>query len=67
MGQPHGTPGFLQPPGGMCWRFEDCRLNEIEWAPLMSNGAFPDPIHTLKGGIGRTVLILLFEQRFTKP
>ena len=28
--------------------FEDCRLNEIEWAPLMSNGAFPDPIHTLK-------------------
>ena len=24
--------------------FEDCRLNEIEWAPLMSNGAFPDPI-----------------------
>ena len=29
--------------------FEDCRLNEIEWAPLMSNGAFPDPIHTLKG------------------
>ena len=21
---------------------------EIEWAPLMSNGAFPDPIHTLK-------------------
>ena len=49
MGQPHGTPGFLQSPGGMCWRFEDCRLNEIEWAPLMSNGAFPDPIHTLKG------------------
>ena len=29
--------------------FEDCRLNEVEWAPLMSNGAFPDPIHTLKG------------------
>ena len=29
--------------------FEDCRLQEIEWAPLMSNGAFPDPIHTLKG------------------
>ena len=28
--------------------FEDCRLQEIEWAPLMSNGAFPDPIHTLK-------------------
>ena len=28
--------------------FEDCRLNEIEWKPLMSNGAFPDPIHTLK-------------------
>ena len=28
--------------------FEDCRLNEIEWASLMSNGAFPDPIHTLK-------------------
>ena len=28
--------------------FEDCRLNEIEWAPLLSNGAFPDPIHTLK-------------------
>ena len=28
--------------------FEDCRLNEIEWAPLMSHGAFPDPIHTLK-------------------
>ncbi len=49
MGQPHGTPGILKPPGGMCWRFEDCRLNEIEWAPLMSNGAFPDPIHTLKG------------------
>ena len=22
--------------------FEDCRLNEIEWAPLLSNGAFPD-------------------------
>ena len=49
MGQPHGTPGILKLPGGMCWRFEDCRLNEIEWAPLMSNGAFPDPIHTLKG------------------
>ena len=30
------------------WIYEDCRLNEIEWAPLMSNGAFPDPIHTLK-------------------
>ena len=29
--------------------FEDCRLQEIEWAPLMSSGAFPDPIHTLKG------------------
>ena len=28
--------------------FEDCRLQEIEWAPLMSNCAFPDPIHTLK-------------------
>ena len=28
--------------------FEDCRLQEIEWAPLLSNGAFPDPIHTLK-------------------
>ena len=28
--------------------FEDCHLQEIEWAPLMSNGAFPDPIHTLK-------------------
>lgn len=23
-------------------------MQEIEWAPLMSNGAFPDPIHTLK-------------------
>ena len=30
------------------WILRDCRLNEIEWAPLMSNGAFPDPIHTLK-------------------
>ena len=29
--------------------FEDCRLQEIEWALLMSSGAFPDPIHTLKG------------------
>ena len=28
--------------------FEDCRLQEIEWAPLLSNGAFPDPIHTMK-------------------
>ena len=28
--------------------FEDCRLQEIEWAMLLSNGAFPDPIHTLK-------------------
>ena len=28
--------------------FEDCCLQEIEWAPLLSNGAFPDPIHTLK-------------------
>lgn len=28
--------------------FEDCRLQEIEWASLLSNGAFPDPIHTLK-------------------
>ena len=28
--------------------FEDCRLQEIEWAPLLSNGAFPDPIHILK-------------------
>jgi fluoroquinolone resistance protein len=28
--------------------FEDCRLQEIEWAPLLSSGAFPDPIHTLK-------------------
>lgn len=28
--------------------FEDCRLQEIEWAPLMSNGTFPDPINTLK-------------------
>ncbi len=28
--------------------FEDCRLQEIEWATLLSNGAFPDPIHTLK-------------------
>ena len=27
---------------------EDCCLQEIEWAPLLSNGAFPDPIHTLK-------------------
>lgn len=29
--------------------FEDCRLSEIDWAPLLSNGAFPDPIHTLSG------------------
>ena len=29
--------------------FEDCRLNEVEWASLMPSGAFPDPIHTLKG------------------
>ena len=28
--------------------FADCRLQEIEWATLLSNGAFPDPIHTLK-------------------
>ena len=25
--------------------FEDCRLQEIECAPLLSSGAFPDPIH----------------------
>ena len=25
--------------------FEDCRLNEVEWAPLMPSGAFLDPIH----------------------
>ena len=29
--------------------FEDCRLNEVEWASLMPSGAFLDPIHTLKG------------------
>ena len=28
--------------------FEDCRLQEIEWASLLSNDAIPDPIHTLK-------------------
>ena len=29
--------------------FEECRLQEIEWAPLLSNGAFPDPIHNPEG------------------
>ena len=29
--------------------FENCRLNEVEWASLMPSGAFLDPIHTLKG------------------
>ena len=38
---------------GSCSHLAGCAgglrtADEIEWAPLMSNGAFPDPIHTLK-------------------